>query len=129
MTIELGPVYVKGKIRYTPHNTSNQRWHWRVKYQWNKAWKEQVGWRVLESGLLKRQDCRLFARITIVLCNIQHLDRDGAYGSAKPILDGLTEIGAIPDDSDEHIDLTVKQQKVSKIKDQKVIIEIERVCA
>lgn len=127
MQIELGPVYVRGKLRRTPHNMSNMRMHWAQKSQWNKAWKEQVGWKVLESGLLKAQDCRLFASVRVVLYKTRLYDRDGAYNAVKPIVDGLTVVGAIPDDSQEHIDLHVSQEKVQKKSEEKVVIHIERV--
>lgn len=127
MQIELGPVCVGSTVRRTPHNQSNMRMHWAQKHKWNKAWKEQVGWKVRESGILKAQDCRLFASVSVVLYKTRLYDRDGAYNAAKPIVDGLTEVGAIQDDSQEHIDLRVLQEKVSKKSEEKVVIHIKRI--
>ena len=65
------------------------------------------------------------AVITITLFTARLMDYDGAYGSVKPLLDGLVGAGVIRDDSPKYIDLEVKQTKVKHIIEQKVTILIK----
>ncbi len=122
ITIILEPVSDGSTLRYVPHNMSNRRMHWRTKNEWNKAWKAEVGYQVMEHKL--KRDKKEFADVHIVFFTIRKMDRDGAYNAAKPVLDGLVEAELIEDDSEEHIDLKVSQIKVGKVKEQKVIIHI-----
>ena len=122
ITIKLEPVAVGSTLRYTPHNMSNYRMHWRTKYAWSKAWKEEVGYQIIEHKI--KRDKTKFATVNIELYTIRKMDKDGMYNSIKPVVDGLTEAGLIEDDSEEYIDLTVSQIKVHKVKEQRVVINI-----
>lgn len=58
-------------------------------------------------------------------CRCKLLDKDNLYASVKDLLDGLQDARLIPDDKEEEINLQVEQEKVSRRKDEKTIIEIE----
>lgn len=122
ITIILEPVSDGSTLRYVPHNMSNQRMNWRKKNEWNKAWKAEVSYQIMENKL--KRDKKEFADVHIVFFTIRKMDKDGAYNAAKPVVDGLVEAELIEDDSEEHIDLKVSQIKVGKVKEQKVIIHI-----
>jgi hypothetical protein len=67
------------------------------------------------------------ANIFITLYTCRLMDYDGAYGSIKPILDGLTDNGIIIDDSPKFIKLNVTQIKVNKKCDERVEMEITEI--
>lgn len=120
-TLTLGLTCIsKTKCRWIPHN-QNSRLFWATKKSWNDAWYMAVWAAVQET---KPKPYRHRASIEIVLRTIRYQDYDNAYGSVKPILDGLTRAGVIEDDGPEYIDLVVKQEKVKHRKEQGIEIRL-----
>ena len=124
-TIEVPPVAItsrRGEKRRVPHSPNMiLKMHWGNKKRWKDAWQESVYWALKEAGvpLLKNP------KITFKLYSYKTMDRDNAFGSIKPLLDGITNAGVIEDDSNKHCTVEVEQIKVNKINEGKVIIEIE----
>jgi hypothetical protein len=52
------------------------------------------------------------------------LDTDNLYGGAKFYCDFLRYCGAIPDDTEDQIELKVTQRKAKKCEEEKTIIEV-----
>ncbi|MFH2013545.1 MAG: hypothetical protein ABIJ17_01075 [Patescibacteria group bacterium] len=105
---------------------SNQSMHWREKYEWCKAWKEEVYGQVMIIRNKLGKLPLLNPKITIVFHVVRQFDLDGAYNAAKPILDGLKVdwAGLIVDDSPKYIELSVKQTKVDHKVEERVEIII-----
>ena len=59
-----------------------------------------------------------------VLYRIRLLDPDAIDGATKVCTDCLQQIGLIPDDSSEHIDLQVTQEKVAHYNEQRTELKI-----
>jgi Holliday junction resolvase RusA-like endonuclease len=135
MHLKLEKAWVKQAGRYVcraiPHNMSNQRFHWIVKSKWARAWKDEVKKAFYEDA--QRDVFKLTkapfekSKVEVVFYACRLMDRDGAYHAAKPIIDGLTEIKIIADDSEEFIDLKVSQIKVKHLNEQRVEIEITKI--
>jgi hypothetical protein len=66
---------------------------------------------------------RLLVRIESVRKN-RLLDTDNLYGGAKFYCDFLRYCGAIPDDTEDQIELKVTQRKAKKGEEEKTIIEV-----
>lgn len=107
--------------RSTPHG-ANHRMHWRKKYEWDKAWKEQVYWLIREQGHFVEPF--KYARIEIELRTIRPQDKDNSYFSIKPVLDATKGL-VIVDDDPEHLDLSVRSIKVNRRSDEGVRMRIE----
>lgn len=136
-SLKLGPAWIllskkKGYVsRRVPANP-NRKFHWAIRHKWTVAWKQLVIGAVLQN---KKQLGKLplsHPTIEIVLSAIQTMDRDNAYAACKAVIDGLkvprkfNDIGAgvIIDDNEEAIDLVVKQNRVGKIAEEGVTINI-----
>ena len=111
--------------RFVTPRVLNTPIHWTKRKKINDAFKEFVCWNI--KALAKCRKAK-FAKIEIVIHKVALLDRDNAYTSVKAIVDGITLSGFIPDDSEEFIDLSVRQVKVSNFKDEQVIINAKE-CA
>lgn len=99
--------------------------HWATRSKWKKAWEEEVGWAVYEKKKeLKQITGKKHIQVKIKTCRLQ--DKDNLYGSAKPIFDGLVYAKVIEDDSPDHIESEVIQEKVNHLKDQGVEITISK---
>lgn len=117
------------KCRSLPMSMSNQRIHWVIKSKWTRAWKDEVKSAIViyygkltEKIPIIHTGQKTNIEITLFTCSFK--DCDNAYGSIKPILDGLTESGIIIDDSPEYINLKVDQKKVKHNVEEKVQILI-----
>lgn len=124
-TLNLPRVWVGKKFRYIPM-TLNHRLHWIVRSRWNVAWKEAIWVEVMRNrhafkGLIPFDK----AEVKIILKTCRLLDVDNSYTCAKPLLDGLRYAGVLVDDSPDHLDLHVSQEKVSKVINQGVSINIK----
>lgn len=128
MKIKLGKVCVGLSLecRYIPHNFANKKMHWAKMHKWNKAWKDEVGWRIYENMKeLRKLGLPLDkCHMTITLYATHLMDTDGAYRAVKPLVDAFTEQGIIKDDSVKYLILEVKQIKVNHLVEQHVEIEI-----
>lgn len=60
-----------------------------------------------------------------VLYRVRLLDPDNAYGATKTITDCLCQVGLIPGDAANQVKITVEQEKVRHIKDQKTTLHIQ----
>jgi hypothetical protein len=123
MNLKLDIARVGSNSRRIPHNMSNMRMHYMAKSRWTKEWKRLVEEAFLEQATLPRPR---YDKSTVVVkfYAIRQFDRDGAYHAAKPVIDGLTNSGIIVDDSQDHIDLEVRQIKVKHREEERVEIEI-----
>ena len=124
ITLIIPPVAVGRQTRRVPHNMQNQRMHWAARNRWNVAWREAVGWEWTRNKEKPSPLPLKFAKIQVVLSVMKLFDKDGSYSAVKPILDGLTAVGAIIDDSPQYIDLEVVQNKSYHRKDEGVKIYI-----
>lgn len=125
ITIDLPAASIRGKHRYVPHSL-NHPIHWSVRYKWTKVWKYLVSVCVMEHRQFIMATEGEKSNVTVIFYVCRRMDRDNAYTAAKPIVDGLKECGVMKDDSEDFLNLTVKTVKVSKIKDQKTQIVIEK---
>jgi len=62
--------------------------------------------------------------VCIVMHRVRLLDTDNAYAATKPLLDCLCEIGLITDDSPSDINLSVRQEKVAHMNEQRTTLKI-----
>lgn len=139
VSLRLGPAWIlpsrkKGWVsRRVPANP-NRKMHWVVRHKWTVAWKTVVQGVFLENkkkfGKLPLENPKL----EIVLSGIQTMDRDNAYAACKAIIDTFKipkkindiGLGVIVDDSEEDIELVVRQTKVAHIADEGVTINFYR---
>jgi hypothetical protein len=63
-------------------------------------------------------------KVRIISFRARLLDKDNLTGGAKSLADALVRTGLLPDDSPEHIDLTVEQIKVSG-NESRTLVEID----
>lgn len=120
-TLDLQPISV-GRFVYRLPPSLNRRLHWREAWRQRDAWKTQVGW------LLKEQHVPRMTRAKVTFTNacLKKMDRDNAHASlCKPTLDALVENGIIPDDSEEYVDVIVKQVQVHHRSEQRFLMTIE----
>lgn len=126
MRVVIPRVTVGKRTRYIPYNVNRLRiLHWATRAKWTKAWREQTAWALLQ----KKKEWQGFTgRINLVITNftISTMDRDNLYGSAKPIIDALRDVGLIKDDTEEYLNLEVKQEVVEKKERQRVEMEINQ---
>lgn len=122
MLIRLDTVCVGAQCRAVPHSP-NARQHWATKYRWTAAWKDMVGYALMEKGIrLSMMPER--PQITITIYAIRAQDYDNRIASVKAIVDGMKG-RAIRDDSPDAIpDIIVKAQKVAHKIDERVEIEL-----
>jgi Holliday junction resolvase RusA-like endonuclease len=94
--------------------------HWAKRARYNEAWawriRAAMGWPAVFDQAPDK------ARVTITQYRRKLLDVDNLYSACKPILDGLEDWRLIEDDSPDHIELTVRQEKA---KDTHTEIEIQ----
>jgi Holliday junction resolvase RusA-like endonuclease len=67
------------------------------------------------------------AVVEITRYGVRQLDRDNLYASMKIPIDALRGAGVIENDTEDHITLTVTQERVTSWKDQRVVISITEV--
>lgn len=74
--------------------------HWKVRSSHAKQWKRLVYYYTI--GL---RPMKPWGRVELHLTRFSSskMDRDGVYGSFKPVVDGLKEAGIIVDDNDDVI--------------------------
>lgn len=101
----------------------NARVHYQVRARATREAKEQVYVAVLEQGRQKQFD---HATVTVIFVvpNRRRRDKGNLISSAKAYLDGLVEMGVIPDDKWETIEEVYPPVKYQKGKSQ-TIIEVE----
>lgn len=104
----------------TPSLNKMLRRHWSVDRKLKKHWHKLV-WLALfeQSERITRPFPR--AKITITRHSSRMLDPDNATGSVKHVVDALRACNVITDDTPEHIELVVKQQKGKA----RTVIELE----
>jgi hypothetical protein len=88
---------------------------------------KQIAPRALDGGLPGKGESAQRARLRITRCARRLLDQDNLYGGAKPLIDCLKSSGLIEDDSPEHIELIVRQERVESIDEERTEIEIETI--
>ena len=62
--------------------------------------------------------------VSYVLYRCRPLDPDAIHGATKVCTDCLQQIGLIPGDSEKHIRLEVRQEKVAHMNEQKTTLKI-----
>jgi len=86
----------------------------RNKWHWAKRARETKDWRLLvraACGLPGTGEVQGKHRVTITMYRKRLQDPDNATASVKPVLDALVAWGWLVDDSNEYVDLTVKEEK------------------
>lgn len=63
--------------------------------------------------------------VSIVVFRVRRLDKENLYGSTKPLTDCLCQVGLIPGDAEDQIDLQVTQQRVPHYADQHTELRID----
>ena len=92
----------------TPSLNQMLRRHWSVDAKLKKRWRQLV--MVAACGKMPKA-AMTRARITITRLSPRMLDSDNATGGTKHLIDGLRWCGVIADDTPEHVELIVKQEK------------------
>lgn len=97
------------------------RMHWAKRARYNDSWAWQVRKAMGYPCIFEAPPVKASVYIT------QHrqrlLDTDNLYGSVKPLVDALREWQLIYDDSPDHCELTVKQEK-SKTVYTDIVVEV-----
>lgn len=109
------------------------RLHWAARSEYTADLSSDVAAVTRHLPQCARPLCR--ARVTIVRYGIATPDRDNLYGAAKSLVDTLLvrsakhphALGFLVDDSPAHLDLIVQAEKVSRRKEQRTTVLIERV--
>ena len=108
----------------TPSLNKMIRLHWTVDRKLKAKWVKMV-WVALRSQRMGPVQPFSRARVTITRISPRMLDRDNLFSSVKHPLDGLKICSVIVDDSPEHIELIVRQEKGKA----GTRIQIEPLCA
>lgn len=138
ITLKLQPITIgkyQLKTRSIPFNLNQlNRMHWGERKKWKDGWKEEVGWAIKQFCSvnkvsipfpIKRHKENKKPIIQFIFYCIRRQDQDNANAAIKPLLDGLSDMKVIKDDSPDHIILKpVKQIKVSKKEDEHIEIII-----
>ena len=113
------------KCRATPHNMANRTMHWTERKKWTDEWHAAVLAEIIDHKLKPLAPYKK-SQVIINFYRVSFMDRDGSYNSAKPVIDGLRYSGIIFDDSEQYIDLSVKQIKVGHLCDEKTEIVVTK---
>ncbi len=108
-----------GERRRVPYSP-NKKLHWANQHKWKKAWQEMTYWMIKAQSVPKRER----ASVNIKVYSVKPMDKDNCYASLKGVVDGIVQAGVVKDDSNEYLDLEVKQIKVNRYNDEKVVLEI-----
>lgn len=125
LTLQVSGVCIsRTKCRRIPHN-QNARLHWAERLRWNREWYDAVRFAILEQGNAHPKFPLAKPRIGIVFHQVQEMDRDNLFGSAKVIVDAVKKANVIADDGPEDLgSLEVTQKKVKHRTEEKVEINI-----
>jgi len=104
----------------TPSLNTMLRRHWSVDRRLKKHWHKLVWVALFERPHGPRARFSK-AKITITRSSPRMLDPDNAAGSVKHVVDALRACDVIADDTPEHIELIVRQEKGKA----KTVIELE----
>lgn len=91
-------------------NTMLRR-HWSVDRRLKNRWRIMVWAALKQQAGGKALPPLNKARVTITRISPRMLDADNCTGGAKHVIDSLRVCGLIVDDTPEHIELTVRQEK------------------
>jgi len=94
-----------------PPSLANQRLHYMAAYKQTKATKLRVKCVV---GKPQYGEVQGRNRVTITMYRFKLLDPDNMVAAVKGVVDGLKEAGWLVDDSEEFLDLVVKQGHVRR---------------
>lgn len=127
MTEATTELVVTVTIPRVPPSLANQRMWWSKRYRLLADWKQETWIR----AHMARNELRLRSphsfdpqrRVVITMHRCRQLDTDNAYSSVKGVLDGLVGV-LVNDDSPRYCDLTVRQEKVAHLLDEKTVIEV-----
>jgi len=95
----------------TPSLNKMLRRHWSVDRKLKQRWRDSVWWALREQGYGQRREPLGRARVTITRLSPRMLDPDNATGGAKHVVDALRACNVISDDTPEHLELIVRQEK------------------
>jgi hypothetical protein len=104
----------------TPSLNKMLRRHWAVDRRLKKRWHKLVWVALFEQPYGARARFNK-AKVTITRCSPRMLDADNAVGSVKHVVDALRACNVIADDTPEHIELIVRQEKGKA----RTVIELE----
>lgn len=98
------------------------RMHWSARERLQRRWDHWVSWAVSCASAPPQPPLRL---VYVRRYARQPMDLDNAASSLKQPLDALVRSGALPDDGPEVvIELVTRQEKVGKVADQGIRIEL-----
>ena len=103
----------------------NDRSHWSVKGRQVAALRRDAGWCAREAKIAR---CRKI-KVTLIYepRNERRRDKDNLVATLKPVVDGLVDVGVIPDDTPEHIEYDMPLIDVPNGKRGRLIVIVERV--
>ena len=104
-------------------NNASLRSHWGARQRETTRWRRLVRTCCGTPGYGMVQGRQ---RVTITVHRGRRQDKDNAYGSVKPIVDGLKRAGWVVDDAPEWIDLRVQEEVERDRRKRRTVIEVER---
>ncbi len=120
-TLEIFPVVVSGKRHRVPPN-ANARLHWAARSRANKAFEEQVYYKIKAMRIPRQKKIKIHA----TEWTTKFMDDDNLVSSLKCIRDTIVRAGVVPDDSPEFVKLgDIEHQKVDHRKDEHLIVAID----
>jgi Holliday junction resolvase RusA-like endonuclease len=80
---------------------ANQRRHWRHRQRVTKSWREETGWRARAARVPSLERARIVVEFSFG--DQRRRDVNNYQPTAKAIVDGLVDVGLLPDDNDRHL--------------------------
>jgi Holliday junction resolvase RusA-like endonuclease len=96
----------------------------RLREVWEHSLAYAVGSATLKRELQEQAMTRR-VRVRITIHHSRRYDEDNIYGSIKPVLDALRNVGYIHDDNRKWIDLELRQEDGRNTMERKTVVELE----
>ena len=95
----------------TPSNNQLLRMHWSVRRRMLTEMRVAVLALILRSATEWPRPPGRKVAVTITRVSPRQLDRDNLYGGAKVLLDAMTQLGLIRDDSEQWVKVNIGQRR------------------
>lgn len=89
--------------------------HWRHRQRNQKLWRDEVFYAMRAAGYLGERIAWKRAKVTIDRRSRGELDPDNLVACVKPIIDGLRYANVIENDTPQHLELVVTQERTRKL--------------